>query len=317
MQKYERTPLGYIELDSGTIPVYIMNDLFLTHFFENKENWEILRDIANILIDAYIEVVPHTTAKLITGAIAVETQYKYLVGAKNKTKAQDIKISEVVDLTFVEFQNSANTTPPIEVRATTYFGLAIGHSKGGAANQIWLLAEDVDTVLDGRLFARYVLKDELTGKPHPGSSGIMYISLSKLSQEKSLAGELAAYLLGKITKPENAELAGIVRSFDKGFDVFREDKEVVKSMSLEARAIQRGWFEGKAEGIAEGKAEGKAEGIAEGKAEGIAEGKAEGIAEGTAKGKAEGKIVAIEEFMELIAQGLTPQEASKKIRESI
>jgi len=82
------------------------------------------------------------------------------------------------------------------MRSVEYFGLGIGHSKGKIANQLWLLAEDVDSVIYAHPFAHYILKDEVTGKDHPTTSGIMYVSLRKLSQEQGPAGELASYLLG-------------------------------------------------------------------------------------------------------------------------
>ena len=72
-------------------------------------------------------------------------------------------------------------------------------------------------------------------------------------------------------------------------------------MSLEERAIQRGWFEGQADGMIKGEAKGMVKGMAKGKTE----------------GKTEGKIIAIEEIMELVNQGLTLEEACKKIRDSI
>ena len=42
----ERIPLGFIELNSGTKPVYALYDFFLNFTFEKKENWEDLRLIA-------------------------------------------------------------------------------------------------------------------------------------------------------------------------------------------------------------------------------------------------------------------------------
>jgi len=82
---------------------------------------------------------------------------------KNKTRDQDLKMTEKEDnATYIECQNDANTQPPIEIRSVVYFGLGIGHNKGKLTNQIWLLAEDVPSVLHGKTFARYVLKDEIT-----------------------------------------------------------------------------------------------------------------------------------------------------------
>ena len=39
----ERIPLGFIELDSGSKPIYALYDFFLNFTFNKKENWEDLR----------------------------------------------------------------------------------------------------------------------------------------------------------------------------------------------------------------------------------------------------------------------------------
>ena len=56
----ERFPLGFIELDSGLKPVYALYDFFLNFTFEKKENWEDLRLMVNILLDAYMKQNPET-----------------------------------------------------------------------------------------------------------------------------------------------------------------------------------------------------------------------------------------------------------------
>ena len=66
---------------------------------------------------------------------------------------------------YIEFQNRASH-PPIVIRSVEYLGLGIGHSKGKIANQLWLLAEDVDSAIYAHPFAHYILKNEVTGKGH-------------------------------------------------------------------------------------------------------------------------------------------------------
>ena len=66
-----------------------------------------------------------------------------------------------------------------------------------------------------------------TNEPHPGDSGILYVSLPKLAEEKSPAGELAAFLLGKIKTPKNEKVKEISSKFNMGFDAFKMDKEAV------------------------------------------------------------------------------------------
>ena len=38
----QKTPLGHVELDSGAIEIYPMNDFFLNFTYDNPENWESL-----------------------------------------------------------------------------------------------------------------------------------------------------------------------------------------------------------------------------------------------------------------------------------
>ena len=236
----DKIPLGYVELDNGTKAITAMNDLFLNHMFMNPKNWETLRDSVNIILEEYRQSNPDTSITLVVGKVVVETQYKYLLNIENATRDQDIKMTAEAELVFIEFQNRAKTTPPVEIRAVEYFGLAIGHSKGKTANQIWLMAEDLESVLHDKAFARYILRDEVTGELHPGDSGILYVSLPKLAQNKSPAGELAAFLLGLITEPKDEKIKAIVNNFNTSFDAFKSDKEVLNMLSLKERAKNEG-----------------------------------------------------------------------------
>jgi len=257
----KNAPLGYVELDNGSKAIYPMNDIFLNYTFESTAHWEALRLTINLLIDGYKQQHPSTDVMPIEGKIVVRTQFRHLLGIDGKTtRDQDIKITEDDgESTYIEFQNKANTQPPIEVRSVEYFGLGIGHSKGKRSNQMWLMAEDVDAVLHGKAFARYILKDEATGKTHPATSGIMYVSLSRLSKESGPVSELAAFLLGSTECPQYDIVRKITMSFNSSFDAFKADKEVTTMLSLR----ERGWYEGLAEGEARGEAKGRAEGILE------------------------------------------------------
>ena len=246
-------PLGYIDLPTGKKPVYPMTDLFLNYAFETPENWEALRNLTNHTVEAYIQYNPATTSQLIKGAIEVRTQFKYLIGAENRTRDQDLKLTEqeTDNATYLEFQNRGKPSIPIEIKSMEYFGLGIGNSKGNLANQIWLLGEDVDAVLHGEMFARYVLKDEVTGVTHPATSGILYVSLPKLSQEKTPAGELAAFLLGKINEPKNDAIKNIADVFKHSFKSFKDEKVVASVWSIAERYKHDGLVEGEAKVAAE------------------------------------------------------------------
>jgi hypothetical protein len=287
-------PLGYIELFDGTKPIFPMNDIFLNYTFEDATYWEALRSAANIIIESFKQQKPDTKVTPIEGNIKVRTQFRYLLGKDNTTRDQDIKIiKDDGDSIYLEFQNRAKTDIPIEIRSVEYFGLGIGHSRGKLANQIWLLAKDVDSVLHGRTFARYILKDEITGNEYPTTSGIMYVSLTKLSQENSLAGELASFLLGNTSKPKNETVNKIAEAFKSSFDSFKNDKEVANLLTL----AERYTHDGRVEGIEQG----------------IEQGVAQGISQGISQGMTIGEANVANEARELLKKGIDPAEILRRI----
>ena len=255
MENKDKTPLGYIELADGAKAVFPMNDIFLGFTFENPEYWEALRATANILIEAYKLIVPCTTVRTLTGKIKVRTRFKHLMKTDGKSsKEQDIKMTEDGGGSiYIEFQNRASTQPPIEIRSVEYFGLGISHGKGKLSNQIWLLAEDVESVLHGKTFSRYLLADEATGRKHPFESGIMYVSLQRLSRESGPAGELASFFVGKMASPTDEGVKKISEAFAGSFAAFKSDKEVYEMMSLAERYTNLGREEGREEGMEKGR----------------------------------------------------------------
>jgi len=286
-----KTPLGFVELDSGSMEIFALDDLFLNFTFEKEENWEEFRLMMNILLEEYTKLNPTTVATLIEGAIRIKTQYKFYINAKkkNKTRNQDFESDELETnrLKYVEFQNKATSKPPIPDRAFEYFVLSIGKNPGKAVTQIWLLASDAESVLQEETFMNYILKDEATNKAFPNSSSIMFISLTKLSQQNNLAGELALFLLGKLTAPPSEEIKRIVNTFNTSFEAFKDDKEVKNTMTIAEKWKNEGWVDGKEEGLAEG----------------IGVGAEKGVNAGTSK------------MLELIKSGLSPDEAFHKVNE--
>jgi len=83
----------------------------------------------------------------------------------------------------------------------------------------------------------------------------MYVSLSKLSQESSPAGELAMFLLGAKAVPENAVVKKIIEAFNSSFSAFKSDKEAVKMLSLAERYSYEGEIKGEVRGRARGEAD--------------------------------------------------------------
>ncbi|MCL2049600.1 MAG: hypothetical protein FWG87_12855 [Defluviitaleaceae bacterium] len=248
------TPLGYVELADGNLPIFPMNDIFINFTFQHINNWEALRLAINIFIERFQKEKPDTLLATINGEIGVKTQFKHLIGKDTKTsRDQDIKITEneaKEGVYFIEFQNSAYTRPPIPDRSVVYFGLGISHAKGKPANQIWLLAETVPSVLHGKIFTRYILKDEVTGKNHPETSGIMFVDLEKLSEEKSQTGELAAFFLGKNLTPQDEAVKTVAAAIKASFQDFKDDKDVVEVLTFRERWENDAEVKGEIRGVA-------------------------------------------------------------------
>jgi hypothetical protein len=238
-------PIGHINIGEMDLPIYVMDDLFLNYTFENKENRETLRSIVNLTLLSCAEMYA-VSVPLIEGKITVKTQYKHLFDGKKKPKTQDVKITEQLPespkndlekITFVEFQNRANVRPPVKAQAMEYFVLGISSNKGKTVNQIWLMAEDLDELMHGNVFSCYRLKDEITGKRYPEESCLTFISLPKLSEQKSAAGELAGFLIGRETGSTSDEVKNIINALKKSFEEFKIINEVRDMYTLRERLM--------------------------------------------------------------------------------
>jgi hypothetical protein len=180
---------------------------------------------------------------IIKGKIEVTTQYEYFLDINKSTRTQDIRLDHE-DITYIEFQNKANTTPPVKTRAIEYFSLGIGHSKGKISNQIWLLAEDIKELLHGEIFTNYILKDTVTGNLYPNNSSILFVSLQQLSKQNNEAGELSKFLLDEKIEPSYKEVIKIIESFSDLFYIFKEDKEVRSVITVKERFKNEGIEQG-------------------------------------------------------------------------
>ena len=254
-----KKPLGYIELPTGTKPIYMLNDIFLNYIFMKAHNWEKLRIIANIIIEDCKTRNPQETQhlQLILGKINVTTQYEYLLDPKNIIRTQDIRIDHITQdkTTFLEFQNQAFPIKPIKVRALEYFGLSIGHSKGKIADQLWLLSENVPDLLHNEIFTTYTLVDNITNNPYPQSSSITFVSLTKLSQENTTAANLAKMLLGREYDTTNEIISSLSQDIEQEFSTFKEDKEIKTMMTVEERFRENAMAEGVELGMMQGRLE--------------------------------------------------------------
>ena len=244
-----RKPLGIIELGTGPKEIFATNDFFINYLFENPARWEALRLIVNVIIEAYKGMTPTTQVRTIDGDIQVETQYKYYTGKTDVSTRQDFRVEANKNLTYVEVQNKAHSVPPIEKRAIEYFGLSLAHNRGNDVTQMWILAENVDSLLNGNTFTNYILGDEETGTRYPLNNNLMFVSLRRLEAKRggTEAGEMAAFLLGKGFKPKYESVKNVMTMFDEGFNSFCEDKEAIERMSAMVKNRLEGIEEGKLE----------------------------------------------------------------------
>ena len=246
-----RKPLGQVQTAYGPKDIYPMDDIFINYTFSNPENWETLRTIANIMINAYRAENHSTQLEPITGTIKVETQYKHFKNPAATPPSQDLRLEEIPSLShhYIELQSEPRPQIPISARSINYFGLGISKVKGDYANQLWLIAGDIPEIFNGQHFARYTLKDEKTNAQHPHKSGILYVNLKKLSQEDTTAGKLAAYLLGQQLEGSQ-DLATVTEQIHNSFIKFQQDKEVPDMISLQQRWLEQGEARGEARGEA-------------------------------------------------------------------
>lgn len=227
-----RIPLGHIQLENGAVPVYPMSNLLMNFVFDDRRNWEILRLMMNILLGAYIRRTAGTVVRLIEDEIVVRTQFAYHMKNLHSPKVQDVQIEEVnlQKYTYIEVQ--AKTGKAIGGRPGEYSLMSIRQNPGKISNQIWLLGEDSGELLPDGAFSNYVLTDEATGFVHPVSSSVMYIGLPRLSKETGTPeGELAAFLLGKISKSKNSAVSRIIDAFKRSCAKFCARKGVKKMYS--------------------------------------------------------------------------------------
>lgn len=258
-----------------------MNDVFLNFMFERKEFWDVPKSIVNILSEEYSKQTTNQNHKMpfIEGDVVVETQYRHMLAMQGTSdlKRQDIKVMErnagdvsgnkAVDDTdtdtandgsangntvYIEFQNQANTRPPISERGLQYFGLGIGQDPDKRADQIWLLAKSSatldDRLLHGRVFSNYTLKDE-NNAVYPNASGITYINLDALARQNSKAGQLAAVLLGHNVCVSYPEVKAVSQYFSNALSVFKKEKEAEGMLSFADRKLEEGFAQGIEQGI--------------------------------------------------------------------
>ena len=78
----------------------------------------------------------------------------------------------------------------------------------------------------------------------------MFVSLAKISEENSAAGELSRFLLGRKAATDDyayGDIRKIAENFKKGFEVFKEDREATSMLTFAERKIIEGKIEGKIE----------------------------------------------------------------------
>ena len=107
-------------------------------------------------------------------------------------------------------------------------------------------------LLPGGAFSNYIPKNEVSGETYPVASGIMFISLTQLSKEETVAGELASFLLGKINDAKSDKVKRIADTLTKSCEEFCKDKGVKDSMSVREKWMSEARIEGMEEGLQQG-----------------------------------------------------------------
>jgi hypothetical protein len=74
--------------------------------------------------------------------------------------------------------------------------------------------------------------EDNTGEYYPRETNIMFVSLPRLAEEMGLGGELSQLLLGNPVHGLSDELKPILEMFRHEYEDFKENEEVVKSMTI-------------------------------------------------------------------------------------
>jgi hypothetical protein len=250
-----KKPLGYISLLNKTQkPVYPMDDFFINYTFHKEYNWTRLVVLLNIFLDEYAEIYKRRDGfHRLDNNIMVETQYEHYMKEGTKQPVQDINIKEINtgNETYIEFQNKRISKPPISIRASNYSGLSVNNMKDGTKNsQIWLLAENDDTVLRGKTITNFRMVEDNYGDYYPRAVNIMFISLPRLAEKSNRCGFASRLLLGEELDALQGELKEIADMFKNEYENFKRNKEVVRQMTIYEEKYAEGFAEGEAIGEA-------------------------------------------------------------------
>ena len=134
-------------------------------------------------------------------------------------------------------------TLPVTTRSSEYFGFALSRGDGKQQTSMWLLNGTIPELLNGQVFANYVLMDEQSHHRHPNESSILYVDLKKLAKMNTQAGELASILINEAKELKDPEVKSILQNLKQNFNEFKDDMEVRNIMTraeqLEARGEAR------------------------------------------------------------------------------
>jgi len=225
--------LGFIDLETGSKPILPLNHVFLNYTFDNKEYWETLREMINIIYRAYIAHYPHTMITLIKNGIIVKTEYANYKDLNSTTpKRQDMRIESKDKFDYIDFQNNPSTEPPVEERSAEYFGYTLTRGPSKPASSIWLINGSVDKLMQDDVFSNYILIKEENNHRHSITSNILYVNLQLLAKADNQAGELAGVLIGEMKTPTDPKVKQILQRLEQSFKTFKKDKEMPNIMTL-------------------------------------------------------------------------------------
>ena len=241
--------LGYIELETGSKLITPLNDTFLNWTFDKEEYREHLRMITNILYNAYKEANENTTITPIENEMTVTTQFPYYKDVSStRPNTLDMRIEDIKKINFIDFQNEPHSSdPPVPIRSTKYLGFILTRGEDKQSASMWVLNGTISELLNGKIFANFVLMDEQDYHPHPIDVNILYVDIKMLAKQSSKAGELARVLTGVENDPKDEDVKKILQGLKQSFNVFKNCTEV-KNMMTRAEELKA---KGEAKGIAE------------------------------------------------------------------
>ena len=205
-------------------------DIYIAYLLSKKENWFVLKDIANIFYKAYNQINKNSTddhAMLIKGKIKVESEVENFWMSddvntpKNRHDFHLLHSNDGINyLEGIEFQaSSVDSKVPIPERSELYLMQNTAKvNKGTKVTGLWIFGKCSSAYNNGKAIIAYrreEIGDNLSGKPTPFEGKIIFVTLPLCIQQlQGEPKELAMFLKGCVHSSKDVESKRVKKIID-------------------------------------------------------------------------------------------------------